>query len=69
MLKKTLLVRFDWPTNCDSVDVEMDGFVLEKKSALKMLDLSFTLKLNLGSFPVSIAKTTTRKVDVLIHSM
>lgn len=47
----------------------MDGFVLEKKSALKMLDLSFTLKLNLGSFPVSIAKTTTRKVDVLIHSM
>ena len=47
----------------------MDGFVLEKKSALKMLDLSFTLKLNLGPFPVSIAKTTTRKVDVLIHSM
>ena len=59
MLKKTLLVRFDWPTNCDSVDAEMDGFALEKKSVFKMLGLSFTSKVNLGSYVASTAKKRT----------
>ena len=59
MLKKIQLARFDWPNNCDSVDVEMDGFVLEKNSAFKMLGLSFTSKLNLGSYVASTAKKCT----------
>ena len=59
MLKKTQLVQFDRPNNCDSVDVEKDGFVLQKKSVFKMLGLSFTLKLNLGSYVASTAKKRT----------
>ena len=31
--RKTQLVLFDWPSNNDSIDVRMDGSVLEEKSS------------------------------------
>ena len=34
-----------------------------------MLGLSFSPKLNLGSHIVSIAKTTTKNIGILMHSM
>ena len=38
------------------------GFVLEEKSAFKILKLSFSFKLNWGSYMISIAKTTRKKI-------
>ena len=38
---KTQLVLFDWSNNTGSIDVEIDGSVLEGKLSLKMLGLTF----------------------------
>ena len=40
---KTQLVSFDQSNNTDSIDVKMDGSVLEEKSSFKMLGLTFLL--------------------------
>ena len=47
----------------------MDGSVLEENSSFKMLGLTFSSKLDWGSYIISIAKTTSKKIGVLIHSM
>ena len=46
----------------------MDGSVLEEKSSFKMLGLTFSSKLDWGSY-ISIAKTASKKIGALIHSM
>ena len=43
---KTLLVLFDQSNNNVSIDVKMDGSVLEKKSSFKMLGLTFSSTLD-----------------------
>ena len=43
---KTQLVSFDWSNNNGSIDVKMDGSVHEEKSSLKMLELTFSSKLD-----------------------
>ena len=67
--EKTRLVWLDWSNNSSSVDVEMSGSVLEERSVFKMLGLSFTSKLDLGSYVVSIAKAASWKIGALIRSM
>ena len=47
----------------------MDGSVLEEKTSFKMLGLTFSSKLDWGSYIVSIAKTASRKIGALICSM
>ena len=47
----------------------MDGSVLEKKSSLKMLKLTFSFKLDWGSYIISTGKSTFKKVGALIRSM
>ena len=47
----------------------MDASVLEKKSSFKMLGLTFSSKLDWGSYVISIAKTASKKNGALIHSM
>ena len=47
----------------------MDGSVLEEKSSFKMLWLTFSSKLDWGSYIISIAKSTSKKIGTLIHSM
>ena len=47
----------------------MDGFVLEKKSSLKMLGLTFSFIFDWGSYIISIVKTASKKIRALIHSM
>ena len=37
--------------------MKAEGFVLEEKSSFKMLELSFSSKLDWGSYTISIAKT------------
>ena len=53
---KTQLVSFDRSKNTGAIDVKMDGSVLEEKTSFKMLGLSFSSKLDWGSYTVSIAK-------------
>ena len=52
---KTQLVLFDRSNNTGAVDVKMDGSVLEEKSSFKMLGLTFSSKLDWGSYIHSIA--------------
>ena len=47
----------------------MDGSVLEEKTSFKMLGLTFSSKLDWGSYIVSIAKTASKKIGALIHSV
>ena len=53
---KTQLISFDWSNNTGSINVKMDGSVLEEKSSFKMLGLTFCSKLDWGSYIISIAK-------------
>ena len=62
---KTQLVSFDRSNNNGSIDVKMGGSILEEKS----LGLTFSSKLDWGSYIISIAKTVSKKIGVLIHSM
>ena len=65
---KTQLVSFDWSNNNGSIDVKMDGSVLEEKS-FKMLGLTFSCKLGWGSYIISIAKPASKKIGTLIRFM
>ena len=55
--------------NTGAIDVKMDGSVLEEKSSFKMLGLTFSSKLDWGSYIISIAKTASNKIGALIRSM
>ena len=48
MLEKTNFL-FDWSNNTGAIDIEIDGFVFEKKSSVKKLGLPFSLKLDCRS--------------------
>ena len=47
----------------------MDRSILEGKTSFKMLGLTFSSKLDWGSYIVSIAKTVCKKIGALIHSV
>ena len=66
---KTQLVSFDQSDNNGSIGVKMNGSVLEEKSSFKMLGLTFSSKLDWGSYIISIAKTASKKIGALIRSM
>ena len=66
---KTQLVSFDWSANSGAINMKMDGSVLEEKSSFKMLGLTFSSKFDWGSYMISIAKTASKKIGALIHSM
>ena len=66
---KTQLVSFDHSNSNGSIDVKMGGSILEKKSLFKMLGLTFSSKLDWGSYIISIAKTASKKIRALIRSM
>ena len=66
---KTQLVSFDQSNNTGSIDVKMDGSVLEEKSSFKMLQLTFSSKLDQGSDIIFIAKTASKKIGALICSI
>ena len=66
---KIQLVLFDRSNNTGTIDVKMDGSVLEENSSFKMLGLTFSSKLDWGSYIISIAKTASKKIGALIRSM
>ena len=60
---KTKLVLFDWCNNTGSIDMKMNGSVLEEKSSFKIF------KLYRGSYIISIAQTASKKIGALIFSV
>ena len=66
---KTQPVSFDRSNNNGSIDVKMGGSILEEKSSFKMLGLTFSSKLDWGSYIISIAKIASKKIGALIRSM
>ena len=66
---KTQLVLFDWSNNTGSIDVKMDGSVLEENLSFKMLRLTFSSKLGWDFYIIFIAKTASKKIGALICSM
>ena len=60
--KKSTSFSFDRSNNTGAIDVKMDGSFLEENSAFKMLRLTFSSKLDWGSYIISIAKTASKKI-------
>ena len=61
---KTQLVSLGRHNNTGAIDVKMNGPVLEEKSSL-----SFSSKLDWGSYITSISKTTYKKIGALNRSV
>ena len=60
---KTQLVSFDQSNNTDSIDVKMNGSVLEGKSSFRMLGLTFLLNW-IGALTLSLLlKLPPRKLE------
>ena len=66
---KMQLVLFDWSDKTNAIDVKMDGSVHEEGSSFKMLGVTFSSKLDWGSYIISIAKTASKKIGALICFM
>ena len=66
---KTQLISFDWSKIIRAIDVKMDGYVLMEKSTIKMLGLTFSFKLDWGSYIISTAKTASKKIGALVRSI
>ena len=70
MLEKlNYIFSFDWSKNTGAIDVKMDGSDFEEKKSCKMMGLTFSSKLDWGSYIVSIAKIASKKIGALIRSM
>ena len=67
--RKTQLVSFGRSNNTGSINVKMDGSVLEEKLSFKSLGLTFSSKLDWGSYIICIAKTASEKIGAWIRSM
>ena len=57
--RKTQVVSLDWSNNNGSIDLKMGLSILKEKSSFKMLGLTFSSKLDWGSYIISIAKTAS----------
>ena len=60
---KTQLVLFHRSNISGSIDVKMDESALEEKSSFKMLGLTFSSKLDWGSYIFSIVKNGKEKLE------
>ena len=60
---KTQLVSFDRSNNNSSIDVKMDGSVLEEKSSFRMLGLTFSSKLDWALTLSQLLKHPPRKLE------
>ena len=60
---KTELVSFDRSNNAGAIVVKMDGSNVDEKSSFKRLVLSFSSKLDWGSYTISVPKTASKKLE------
>ena len=62
--------NLNWLLNLNLIyETLWTGSLLEEKSSFKMLHLTFSSKLDWVSYNISIAKTASKKLGTLIHSM
>ena len=61
---KIQLVSFDRSNNNGSIDVKMEGSILEEKSSFKVLGLTFSSKLDWGSYISLLLKLPSRKLEL-----
>ena len=66
---KIQLVSFDLSNNTSLLMLKCMGLCLRKNNLFMMLGLTFSSKLNWGSYIISVATTTSKKIEVLIRSM
>ena len=66
---KNSTVSSDQSNNTGIIDVKMNRSALEEKPSFKTLRLTSSSKLDWGSYSISIAKTTYKKIGALICSM
>ena len=62
------LVSFDQSSNSGANNVKMNRSV-DEKSSFKILRLTFSSKLDWGSYIISTTKTDSKKIGALICSM
>ena len=65
---ESLWYSLDRSNNTGSINVKIGGTVLEEKSSFKMLEVTFSSKLDWGSYIIYIAKTVSKKIGALISS-
>ena len=63
------MVSFYQSNNTGTIDVKIDGSILEEKSYFIMLGLNFSSKMDWSYYIISIAKTTSKKIAALIRSI
>ena len=63
--EKTQLVLFEQSNNIGAINVKMDESVLEEKSPFKMVGLTFSSKMEWGSYIISITKTASKTIETL----
>ena len=63
------MVLFDKSNSTGAIGVKLDRSVLEEKLWFKMLGLTFSSKLDWCSYIIFNAKTASKKIGALIHSM
>ena len=49
--------------------MKISGYFLQEKSSFKILGLTFSSRLDWGSYIVSVAKTASKKIAALIHTI
>ena len=64
-----MIKHLDQSSKTGAINVKMDGSIIEEKSYFKMMGLTFSSKLDWSSYIISIAKTASKKIGSLIHSM
>ena len=67
--REWLVDSFDQSNNTGAIDEKIDGSVLEKKSTLKMLGMTFSSKLDWCCYIISIAKMASKKIGTLMRSV
>ena len=65
---KTQLALLDQSINTGAIDMKMDGSVHEEKSSCEVM-FFFCSESDWGSYLIFIAKTASKKISALIHSM
>ena len=60
---KTQLVSFDQSNNTGSIDVKMDGSLLDENSSFKMLEVTFSSELDWALTLSLLLKLSPRKLE------
>ena len=60
----SVLEKLNWFHLTGAIDMKMDGSVVKKKLSLNVLGLTFSSKLDWGSYIISIAKSVCKKLEL-----